>query len=143
MIFFMVVKNFSSIQLSNETKQRLKTLALSETETYENIILRLLEKEIGKVPYEIRYNISSKDYNFGVDFVVDWSSPVENLSFLDGDGVKFNHVPTTNLPCIDGLGDEWLVFKEWVEGLDNLLEWCAILDDGAVVDLDGGVLKRY
>lgn len=139
----MVVRNFSSIQVSNETKQELKALALTESETYENIILRLLEKQIGKVPHEIRYNISSKDYPFGVDFIVDWNSPVANLTFLDGDGERFEDVPIRNLPYIDEYMDAWLDFKAWVEGLGNLLNWVSILDEGAVVDMGLGVLKRY
>lgn len=142
-VFFMAVKNFSSIQLSVETKQKLKALALTENESYENIICRLLEKEIGILPREIKYNIRSKDYPFGVDFVVDWESPVANLTFLDGDGERFNHVPIGNLPYVDDYPDEWVLFREWVDGLDNLLEWVSILESGAEVDVVRGVLKRY
>ena len=53
------INNFSSIRISEDSKNRLKALALTPHESYENIILRLTHVNLGnrKIKYKIEFYI--------------------------------------------------------------------------------------
>ena len=139
-----MVTNFTTIRVSNKTKERLRALRLTEGESFENIIIRLMESKIGKLPGVIRYKISSKDYPLSVEYIIDWDSASKNIYFLDGDDNKYASVPTENITFNedDKLYESWLRFKEFVDGLDNLIGMSAVLEAGESIDVGLGVLKR-
>lgn len=139
-----MVTNFTTIRVSNKTKERLRALRLTEGESFENIIIRLMESKIGKLPGVIRYKISSKDYPFSIEYIIDWDSESKNLYFLDGDENKYTSVPTENITIGKGdkLYEPWLGFKKFVDGLDNLIGMSAVLEAGESIDVIVGVLKR-
>ena len=119
-------RNYSSIQVSNETKTRLKSLSLTPRESYENIILRLLDAKLGN--REIKYNIrSSEDKSINVDAIVDWGSESENIMFFDKKGIRKYRVP-----LYEGTDDEkqegWDKFRDDINNLDNLVNIVAILE---------------
>lgn len=138
-----MVTKFTTIRVSTKTKENLRALRLTEGESYENIIIRLMESKIGKLE-TIRYRLSSKDYPFSVDYLIDWGSESKNLCFLDGDDNEYNEVPLENLSFgkDDKLYPPWLQFKDYVEGLDNLVRISSVLEFDDTLDVGFGVLRR-
>ena len=132
------VKNFSSIQVSQRSKERLKALALTPRESYENIIIRLLNVKLGG---EIRYNICCRSNPVcSIDCVVDWDGDMENIMFFNGDGERKFIFPKS----FRNVGkDEWCRFREYVLGhRSNLIGNLSVLDLGESIGFGCLVLKR-
>ena len=132
------VKNFSSIQVSNRSKERLKALALTPRESYENIIIRLLNVKLGG---EIIYNISSvHNPDCSVDCVVDWDSDKENIMFFNSFGDRKFIFPKS----FDGVDDgDWCRFRDYVlEHMGGLIGNLSVLDLGESIRFGFLVLKR-
>lgn len=124
---------YSTIQVSKATKSRLKALKLTPSESYENIIVRLLDVRLdGR---ELFYRIDSKDKRFSLRCSVDWGSDDCNILFYDNFGGVFTEPPMLDV-------DGWGVFLEEVNGLDNLVNILAILDEGDSIRANGLLLTR-
>lgn len=123
---------YSSIQVTFKTKQRLNALKLTPSESYENIILRLLDVKLhGR---EIVYTINSVDGLYSLNCSVDWGCNDLKVLFFDDD----DNLVTTD----DVGGDEWGVFVGEVMGCVNLVNFLAVLDVGDSVRVGGLVLVR-
>ena len=108
------MRNYSSIQVSNETKYRLKGLALTRTETYENILLRLLNTKLhGR---EIDYQINDKNSDNQLKVKIDWGRQSQNILYYDEDGDLKKDFPEPHT-----ITPEWELFKENILKLDNLI----------------------
>ena len=128
------MRNYSSIQVSNETKYRLKGLALTRTESYENIILRILDVKLrGR---EVDYVIKDKNSEHQLLVKVDWAKQSQNMMYYDNDGdLKFD---------IPALSDDsfWVKFIEYITGLENLINIMAVLEDNEEIDAREVIIKR-
>ena len=132
------VKNFSSIQVSNESKARLKALALTPRESYENIILRLLKVKLGN--REICYTIESRCLDdCSIECVVDWGSDSANIRFKNFDGDLKFRFPVSYGDVDVGV---WSDFRDCVLGSDNLLSNLSVLDVDECIVFGDLLLKR-
>lgn len=127
------MRNYTTIQVSNETKHRIKGLALSPTESYENIILRLLDTKLhGR---EITYLIKDKHSENELKVKIDWGKTERNILYYDEDGdLKFK-IP------VKKDDEEWDVFKKNIQKLKNLINILAILDENQ--NIDAGEVELY
>lgn len=132
-------RNYTSIQISNDTKDKLKLLALTPSEPYEQILQRLLESKIGS--RELQYLIRNVDEDCNLKAVVDWGLPNENIKFYDKDGNCNEHVPLYDFDDKD-FQKKWDMFVESVNGLDNLVKILAVLEAGESIRTDNIILSR-
>ena len=133
------MRNYSSIQVSGETKSRLKALALTPNESFENIILRLLDAKLNG--REIKYSIRNIDSDCNIMAVVDWGLEKENILFYDKDGdMKFN-VPNYKFED-KGFQTKWDTFVENIKNLENLINILAILEYGDEIRAGELILSR-
>ena len=133
------MRNYSSIQVSGETKSRLKALALTPNESFENIILRLLDAKLNG--REIKYTIRNIESDCNITAVVDWGLEKENILFYDKDGdMKFN-VPNYKFED-KGFQTKWDTFAENIKNLDNLVNILAILEYGDEIRAGELILSR-
>lgn len=129
------MRNYSSIQVSKETKLRLKGLALTKTETYENILLRLLNTKLhGR---EIDYLIIDKKSDNQMKVKIDWGRQGTNLLYYDKDGDL-----KKDLPEPADITPEWEVFRDTITGLDNLINIFAVLEEDEEIVAGNLILKR-
>ena len=129
------MRNYSSIQVSNETKYRLKGLALTRTETYENILLRLLNTKLhGR---EIDYQIIDKNSDNQLKVKIDWGRQSQNILYYDEDGDLKKDFPEPHT-----ITPEWELFKENILKLDNLINILAVLDEDEEIVAGELTLKR-
>ncbi len=126
------MRNYTTIQVSNETKHRIKSLAISPTESYENIILRLLDTKLhGR---EINYLIKDKNSNHELKVKIDWGKNEKNILYYDTDGdLKFK-IPTKD-------DEKWETFTKNIKKLTNLINILASLDENE--NIDAGELTLY
>lgn len=131
----------TTIRLSESTKQRLNSLRYSPAETYENIILRLLESKVGMD--EAKYLLyDTKCKNCWVKFVIDWSVPERNIKYFDRNSDDLlDEVPVYNYKDVEEQ-ERWIGFKDIVEDLDNIYGMAAILESGQSLHLGDLILKR-
>lgn len=131
------MKSYSSIQVSNETKRRLKDLSITPTETFENIILRLLDVNLNG--REIDYSLEDKHSSLNILLKVDWGKPDKNILFYDSDGDLHEDIMA---PAGEYDVNVWEVFKDNVLGLDNLVNILAVLDLDESIDAGEFVISR-
>ena len=124
----------TTIKISKESKMRLKELALTPTESYEHIILRLLDVKLGG--RELDYLISDKHSDHSLKVKVDWGKSEENILFYDHRGELHFSIPEL------GFDDDWVKFQEYVSGLSNLINILAVLEYDESIDAGEVVLKR-
>lgn len=129
------MRNYSSIQVSSETKHRLKGLALTKTETYENILLRLLNTKLNG--REIDYQIKDKNSKNKIKVKVDWGRSSKNLLYYDEDGDLKHELPE---PSKTSKASE--NFRENIKELDNLINILAVLEEDEEIDAGEVLLKR-
>ncbi|MBQ2653131.1 MAG: hypothetical protein IJF83_06205 [Methanobrevibacter sp.] len=129
------MRNYSSIQVSTTTKERIKGLALTKTETYENIILRLLNAKLNG--REIDYLIQDNNSKNTLKVKVDWGKPTRNLFYYDLEGDLKKEIP---LPS--KVTGEWEAFQENIINLDNLINLLAVLEEDEEINAGELTLKR-
>lgn len=112
----------------------------SPSETYESIILRLLETKVGAetVEYVIYDN---KCENCWVKVIIDWSNPTSNVQYLTRDGDVVAEIPVYNYED-NAEQNRWDNFKVEIEELDNIRSMCAILEEGQTLHLGNLGIKR-
>ncbi len=133
------MRNYSSIQVSGETKSRLKALALTPNESFENIILRLLDAKLNG--REIKYLIRNIDSDCNITATVDWGLDKENILFQDKDGdMKFD-IPQYTFED-KGFQTKWDTFTNNIKELDNLINILAILEYGDEIRAGELILSR-
>lgn len=129
------MRNYSSIQVSTTTKDRIKGLALTKTETYENIILRLLDTKLhGR---EINYLIKDKNSNHELKVKVDWGRPTMNIFYYDNEDDLKKEIPIPRK-----ITGEWETFRENIIELDNLINILAVLEEDEEINAGELTLKR-
>lgn len=129
------MRNYSSIQVSNETKYRLKGLALTKTETYENIILRLLNVKLNG--REIDYLIQDNNSQEFLRVKVDWGRSKKNILYYDYEGDLKQILPEPEKST-----KETETFRENIKKLDNLINILAVLDEDEEINAGEVTLKR-
>lgn len=132
--------NGSNIRVSRETKSRLKGLGLTQHESYNNIILRLLDVKLdGR---EIDYLISDKKSNHELKVKVDWSKETENLLYYN----PSNNELTFNQPSLNTKNEtnlyKWDNFLEYINSLDNFFNILAVLDEDESIEAGDITIKR-
>lgn len=133
------MRNYSSIQVSGETKSRLKALALTPNESFENIILRLLDAKLNG--REIKYLIRNIDSDCNITATVDWGLDKENILFQDKDGdMKFD-IPNYTFED-KHFQTKWDAFTNNIKELDNLINILAILEYGDEIRAGELILSR-
>lgn len=132
-------RNYTSIQISNDTRDKIKLLGLTPTESYESILQRLLESKIGS--RELHYLIRNADEDCNLKAVVDWGLPNENIKFYDKDGNCTEHIPLYDFDDKD-FQIKWDGFVESVNRLDNLVKILAVLEAGESIRTDDIILSR-
>ena len=135
-------RNYTSIQVSKETRDRLKELGLHPSESYENILVRLLDSKMGN--REIEYIMSDATGDCNVKAVVDWGVSDVNqcVKFYDKDGNCTEGMPNYVFDDKD-FQVKWDDFVDAVSGLENLVSILAILDDGESISVGDLVLSRF
>lgn len=133
------MRNYSSIQVSGETKSRLKALALTPNESFENIILRLLDAKLNG--REIKYQIRNIDSDCNIKASVDWGLEKENILFIDKEGDRKFEVPKYTFDQ-DNFQEKWDKFVEDINSLDNLVNILAILEYGEEIRAGDIILQR-
>ncbi len=133
------MRNYSSIQVSGETKSRLKALALTPNESFENIILRLLDAKLNG--REIKYLIRNMDSDCNIEASVDWGLEKENILFFDKDGDRKFNVPEYEFD--DKIfQSKWDDFVNDINNLENLVNILSILEYGEQIRAGNLVLSR-
>lgn len=133
------MRNYSSIQVSGETKSRLKALALTPNESFENIILRLLDAKLNG--REIKYLIRNLDSDCNIEASVDWGLEQENILFFDKDGDRKFNVPEYEFD--DKIfQSKWDTFVKDIKNLENLVNILSILEYGEQIRAGNLVLSR-
>lgn len=132
--------NGSNIRVSRETKSRLKGLGLTQHESYNNIILRLLDVKLdGR---EIDYLISDKKSNHKLKVKVDWSKETENLLYYN----PSNNELTFDQPSLNTKNEtnlyKWDNFLEYINSLDNFFNILAVLDEDESIEAGDITIKR-
>lgn len=133
------MRNYSSIQVSGETKSRLKALALTPNESFENIILRLLDAKLGG--REIKYQIRNLDSDCNIKASVDWGLEKENILFIDKEGDRKFEIPIYSFEN-ETFQEKWDKFVEDINSLDNLVKILAILEYGEEIRAGDIILQR-
>ena len=130
----------TTIRVTDKTKQRLRAIQHSPSETYESIILRLLETKVGGdlVEYLV-YDAKCK--NCWIKIAIDWSNPMNSIQFLNRDGTLSNSIPKYNYESSEEQ-ELWDNFREDLEELNNIRSMCAILETGQVLHLGTIGIKR-
>lgn len=127
------MRNQSSIQVSIETKHRLKGLKLTQTETYENILLRLLDVKLdGR---EIDYLIKDNNSRNTLKVKVDWGKTSENILYYHDDDTLDLNLPEPH-------NDSCKKFYENIKSLDNLINILAVLDENEQINAGEVNLER-
>lgn len=116
--------------MSTETKYRLKGLALTKTETYENILLRLLNTKLNG--REIDYLIKDNNSEDTLKVKVDWGRSKKNILYYDEEG-DLKHILPEHVNEM---------FLENVKKLDNLVNILAVLDEGESINAGEVTLER-
>ena len=133
-------RNFTSIQISKETRDRLKELALAPNESYENILVRLLDTKLdGK---QVEYLLQNNDCDCNLKGMVDWGLNDECIKYYTKDGEEIDTVPPYVFEDNPEFQKKWDSFKEAIEGLENLISILRILDGGDSVRVGDLVLSR-
>ena len=132
-------RNYTSIQISTDTKEKLKLLALTPSEPYEQILQRLLDSKIGS--RELQYLIRNVDEDCNLKAVVDWGLPSENIKFFDKDGNCGEHIPLYDFDDKE-FQAKWDSFVESVNNLDNLVKILAVLEAGESIRTEDMILSR-
>lgn len=132
-------RNYTSIQVSNDTRDKIKLLALTPNESYEQILQRVLDSKIGS--RELHYLIRNVDEDCNLKAVVDWGLPQENIKFYDKDGNCGEGIPLYDFDDKD-FQVKWDSFVESVNGLDNLVKILAVLEAGESIRTDDIILSR-
>ena len=133
------MRNYSSIQVSGETKSRLKALALTPNESFENIILRLLDAKLNG--REIKYLIRNIDSDCNITATVDWGLDKENILFQDKDGDMKFEIPNYTFED-KHFQTKWDDFTNNIKDLDNLINILAILEYGDEIRAGELILSR-
>ena len=81
----------TTMRITQETKNRIKDLAYTPSESLENILIRLLESKCGLS--EVFYLIKTASNEFQLMISVDWGDAKRNLYFYDEENNKFSHPP--------------------------------------------------
>jgi hypothetical protein len=129
-------KRVSSIQVSSETRERLRALALTPQETYENILLRLMNVKLPNSRV-VEYVIESDVSLCKIKCMVEWKD--EPVIRFDRDGVWKFRFPDS---CSGFDDSDWCVFRDLVLGSDNLLNNLRILDVDERIVFGDLVLSR-
>lgn len=133
------MRNYSSIQVSGETKSRLKALALTPNESFENIILRLLDTKLNG--REIKYSIRNVEADCNLEASVDWGLEKENILFFDKEGDRKFDVPEYSFD--DKIfQSKWDEFVKDIRALENLVNILSILDYGEEIRAGNLILGR-
>ena len=133
------MRNYSSIQVSGETKSRLKALALTPNESFENIILRLLDAKLGG--REIKYQIRNIDSDCNIKASVDWGLEKENILFIDKEGDRKFQIPTYTFDNKE-FQEKWDTFVDNINKLENIVNILAILEYGEEIRAGDIILQR-
>lgn len=121
----------SAIWISDYTKKRLKSVAVSGDESYERILSRLLDCKCEDLRFD--YLICKGD-SCCVKVCVDWGALDENLSFYDECGVLVDEFPG----CPVGVdGDVWLSFRDAFLSVSDVFGVLAVLDVGTFTVYEG------
>jgi len=131
-------RNFTSIQVSKETRDTLRELALTPNESYEQILRRVLESKGNR---EIEYLIRNADEDCNLKAVVDWALPDENIKFYDKDGGCNPNTPLYQFDDTE-FQKKWDSFVEAVNSLDNLVKILSVLKVGESIKADNLILSR-
>ncbi|MBQ6219995.1 MAG: hypothetical protein IJH63_00510 [Methanobrevibacter sp.] len=125
----------SNIRVSRETKHRLKGLSLTDNESYNNIILRLLDVKLdGR---EIDYLISDNHSNHELKVCVDWGKSEENILYYNSDGdLSFD------LPLTLGVDKDWDSFIGAIQSLENIFNIMAVLGFDERIEAGDVSIKR-
>lgn len=133
------MRNYSSIQVSGETKSRLKALALTPNESFENIILRLLDAKLGG--REIKYLIRNLDSDCNIRASVDWGLEKENILFIDKKGDMKFEIPSYTFEN-EAFQKKWDKFVEDINSLENMVNILSILEYGEEIRAGNIILER-
>ena len=126
---------YTNIQISEKNKHRLKMLALTPSESYENIILRLINVRLGNrsIIYKVLYN------DISVECKVDWGSDELNIQWLNDNNNWVKELPTSFNGVTD---DEWSDFRKYVLKRKSLVSNLSVLEYDEEIVLGDLVLKR-
>ena len=126
---------YTNIQISEKNKHRLKMLALTPSESYENIILRLMNVRLGNrsIIYKVLYD------DISVECKVDWGSDELNIQWLNDNDDWVKEFPTRFNGVSD---DEWSDFRKYVLKRKSLVSNLSVLEYDEEIVLGDLVLKR-
>ena len=126
---------YTNIQISEKNKHRLKMLALTPSESYENIILRLINVRLGNrsIIYKVLYD------DISVECKVDWGSDELNIQWLNDNNDWVKELPTSFTGVSD---DEWSDFRKYVLKRKSLVSNLSVLEYDEEIVLGDLVLKR-
>lgn len=118
------------INVSNYVMGLLRSLSVSPDESYESILIRLLDCKCDALCFE--YCLDN-GYGVFIRCVVDWGSAVENVRFFDG----MDWVDSFPLSC-DGVDSSvWLEFRDLVLTCSDFFSVLSFLEVGEFTVVDG------
>lgn len=135
-------RNYTSIQVSKETRDQLRELGLTPNESYENILKRLLDSKMSG--REIEYIVQDMSQDCNIKAVVDWGASEHNqcVKFYDKEGNCTESIPQYAFDDKE-FQIKWDDFVSAIEGLDNLLNILAVLESGESIQAGNLILSRF
>lgn len=135
-------RNYTSIQVSKETRDRIKELGLHPTESYDNILVRLLDSKIEGNTVEYILQNAKDDVDCNIKAVVNWTgSNEESIKYYDKDGNCTENIPDYKFEDKD-FQIVWDDFRDSIENLNNILNILSILESGESIQAGDLILSR-
>ncbi len=134
-----VMKDYTSIRVSHATKSRIKGLALTSTETFDHILLRLLDTKLkGR---EISYKLKDKNSSHELGVKVDWGNPEQNILYYDDENNLMSEIPGCSSNNESSI-EKWVLFIDNIKKLDNLFYILSVLDVDESIDAGEFIISR-
>ena len=135
-------RNFTSIQVSKETRDRLKELGLHPSESYENILVRLLDSKAEGQEVEYIIENAKDDVDCNVKAVVKWTGSEDDcVKYYDKNGNCTENVPNYQFDDKE-FQVIWDDFRSAIESLENIVSILGILNSGESIQAGDVILSR-
>ena len=133
------MRKHTTMRITNTTLDRLKDLRYTQSESMENVIIRLLEAKCGAE--EVFYLIKSNDDEFQLKISVDWTELEENLYYYDEEGRKYTQPPTPDFTD-DAEKERYEAFIEHIMDIPNIHAMLLILAEGQYIRAGDLIIGR-
>lgn len=129
----------TTMRITQDTKNRIKDLAYTPSESLENILIRLLESKCGAS--EVFYLIKTASNEFQLRISVDWGCDKKNLYFYDEKNNKFSHPPVMDFQE-SSQQQRYDEFLETIANIPNIHAMLMVLSEGEYIRAGELLIER-